>query len=305
MGGKHKSIVSVALACWLIGAAFLGGCREAYAAEERYEPTWRSLKRHQTPQWLSDAKFGIYTHWYQPSDRENASDFMVEKFDAVEWAELFKQFKKLKSAIEKLIFLEEKILFPTAAKMLSEQEWAEIKKGGPDIGYAWVVPSNLWDAHLVKSGVVAGMPEGAEKTKQPKHDGGIDLSRGALSREQLDLMLKNLPVDITFVDESDRVCYYSESKERIFPRSPAIIGRAVQNCHPPTSVYVVNDIIQSFRDKKRDVAEFWIQLQGGFIHIRYFPVYDGEGVYRGVIEVSQDVTGIRALEGERRILDWE
>jgi len=118
-------------------------------------------------------------------------------------------------------------------------------------------------------------------------------------------MLKSLPLDITFVDENDRVCYYSESKERIFPRSPAIIGREVQNCHPPASVHVVNDIVQSFREKKRDVAEFWIQLHGSFIYIRYFPVYDDEGAYRGVIEVSQDVTGIRALEGERRILDWE
>lgn len=222
-----------------------------------------------------------------------------------EWADLFKKFKKLKSAIEKLIFLEEKILFPTATKMLDEREWAEIKKGGPDIGYAWVTPSNLWDAQLVKSGIVAGEPEGDEKIEQPKSGGGIDLSRGTLSQEQLDLMLKRLPVDITFVDENDRVRYYSESKERIFPRSPAIIGRAVQNCHPPTSVNVVNEIVQSFRDKKREVAEFWIQLQGGFIHIRYFPVYDDEGGYRGVIEVSQDVSGIRALEGERRILDWE
>jgi DUF438 domain-containing protein len=222
-----------------------------------------------------------------------------------EWKDLYKRFKKLKSAIEKLMFLEEKILFPTAIKMLDEQEWAEIKKGGPDIGYAWVTPSNLWDAELAKSGAGASASEDAEEKKEAPSTGGIDLSRGKLSSEQLDLMLKSLPVDITFVDENDRVCYYSESKERIFPRSPAIIGRAVQNCHPPASVHVVNDIVQSFREKKKDVAEFWIQLHGKFIHIRYFPVFSDEGAYRGVIEVSQDVTDIRALEGERRILDWE
>jgi len=90
MGRKYTSIVGFTLAACLIAAAVLGGCARAYAAEKRYEPTWRSLKRHQTPQWLSDAKFGIYTHWHQPR-REDAADFMVEKFDAVEWAELFKK----------------------------------------------------------------------------------------------------------------------------------------------------------------------------------------------------------------------
>jgi len=117
-------------------------------------------------------------------------------------------------------------------------------------------------------------------------------------------MLKNLPVDITFVDESGKVCFYSANADRIFPRSPAVIGRDVQNCHPPKSVHVVNEIVQSFKEKAKDMAEFWIQKDGMFIYIRYFPVYDRRGDYKGVIEVSQEVSGIRALEGERRILDW-
>jgi hypothetical protein len=132
----------------------------------------------------------------------------------------------------------------------------------------------------------------------------IKLDTGKLTAEQINLMLKNLPFDVTFVDENDTVRYYSDTKDRIFPRSPGIIGRAVQNCHPPKSVHIVNDIVQSFKDKKKDVAEFWIKQGEVFVHIRYFPVFNNAGDYKGVIEVSQEISGIQALEGEKRLLDW-
>jgi DUF438 domain-containing protein len=140
--------------------------------------------------------------------------------------------------------------------------------------------------------------------KRKTEEGKIRLEEGALTREQLPLLLKNLPVDITFVDEKDKVCFYSANKDRIFPRSPAVIGREVQNCHPPKSVNVVNQIVQSFKEKSRDVAEFWIQKDNQFIYIRYFPVYNDRGDYKGVVEVSQDVASIRSLKGEHRLLDW-
>ena len=142
-----------------------------------------------------------------------------------------------------------------------------------------------------------------DNARQEKDDAAIDLSRGRLTLEQVDLMLKALPFDITFVDENDRVRYYSDTADRIFPRSPGIIGRAVQNCHPPKSVHVVNAIVQSFKDKTKASADFWIQRGGAFVLIRYFPVYDPKGAYKGVIEVSQEVSKIKALEGERRLLD--
>ncbi|GAF83589.1 unnamed protein product, partial [marine sediment metagenome] len=118
------------------------------------------------------------------------------------------------------------------------------------------------------------------------------------------LILTHLPVDLTLVDENDRVAYYSQGKERIFPRSLGIIGREVQRCHPPDSVHVVNKILDAFRKGERDTAEFWIQLQGKFILIRYLALRSQDGAYKGCLEVSQDVTGIRQLEGERRLLDW-
>lgn len=246
---------------------------------------------------------------------------------ARDWPALAGQVKTLSGAIKKMIFLEEKILYPTSARKLDVNDWVRIKQGESAIGYAWVKPSNLWDARLAEAmgggleSTPAGIPSESPKpavadesfvSEAPPgasqedlvEKSGIPLSTGRLTAEQIDLMLKSLPIDITFVDENDKVAYYSDTPERIFPRSPAIIGREVQNCHPPKSVHVVNDIVKAFKEKTKDVAEFWIQKDGLFIHIRYFPVYDAEGRYRGVIEVSQELSKQRALEGERRLLDW-
>ncbi len=101
------------------------------------------------------------------------------------------------------------------------------------------------------------------------------------------------------------MAYYSASPERIFPRSPGVIGRKVQNCHPPKSVDMVEKILKAFKDGSRNVAEFWIQMRGRMLHIRYFAVRDAEGKYRGCLEVSQDITNIQKLTGNKRLLDWE
>jgi len=115
----------------------------------------------------------------------------------------------------------------------------------------------------------------------------------------------HLPIDISFVNENDEVVYYSQTPERIFPRGPGIIGRKVQNCHPPKSVAMVERILKGFRAGTKDSAEFWIRMKGKIIHIRYFAVKDQNGTYRGTLEVSQDITYIQRLEGEKRLLDWE
>lgn len=128
------------------------------------------------------------------------------------------------------------------------------------------------------------------------------LDEGNIPLEIINLILKKIPLDISYVDENDIVRYYSATEDRIFPRSPGVIGRAVQNCHPPKSLHIVNDILESFKKKKKNSAEFWITIKGRFLHIRYFPLYDKEGNYKGVIEVTQDVTDIRALKGEKRLL---
>ena len=134
--------------------------------------------------------------------------------------------------------------------------------------------------------------------------GIINLGIGSLTPEQLTMMFNNLPVDTTYVDKNDEVCYFSDVKDRIFHRSKAIVGRKVQNCHPPESVHIVNEIVDAFRRGQKDQANFWIQMKDRFICINYFAIRNEKGEYKGTIEVTQDVTEIRQLKGERRLLEW-
>ena len=112
-----------------------------------------------------------------------------------------------------------------------------------------------------------------------------------------------LPVDITFVDDTDTVRYYSRGDERIFKRSPSVIGKKVQNCHPKQSLDKVKQVVSDLKTGRRDMAEFWIELKGRKIYIRYFPVKDKDGKYLGILEVSQDITDLQKIEGEKRLLD--
>ncbi|MCX6573052.1 MAG: DUF438 domain-containing protein [Candidatus Aminicenantes bacterium] len=192
---------------------------------------------------------------------------------------------------------EEKVLFPMALELLDAGDWARVKTGEEEIGYAWIPPAPAWPPSSPGRTAAAADP-GARS-------GAIGLDTGRLTPEQIDLMLTHLPVDISYVDENDTVLYYSATPERIFPRTPGVIGRKVQNCHPPKSLDVVERILKAFRAGERDTAEFWIDLQGKFIHIRYFALRDAAGAYKGSLEVSQDVTAIRGLRGERRLLDWD
>ncbi len=209
-------------------------------------------------------------------------------------------FDPLATAIREMFYKEENILFPTALDKLSGEEWWQIRTQGPEIGYCYVSPGHEWPPKETALEEVWGLERGEERADESL----LHLDTGSLSPDTVNLILNHLPVEISFVDAEDRVRYFTQMGERIFPRSPAVIGRKVQNCHPPDSVDRVEEILDSFRSGRQDVAEFWIQMKGRFIHIRYFSVRDGQGEYRGTLEVVQDVTGIRALEGERRLLDW-
>lgn len=197
--------------------------------------------------------------------------------------------------IADMIGKEEKALFPMCLELFDEADWAAVKRGEEEIGFAWIAPPPVWTPGR------AGQAPGTASAAGP----AVDLDRGSLTPEQIDLMMTRLPVDVSFVDETDTVVYYSATPNRIFPRSPGVIGRKVQNCHPPKSVDVVRRILEAFRSGQRDTAEFWIESGGKFVHIRYFALRDKAGAYRGTLEVTQDVTGIRALQGERRLLDWD
>ncbi len=193
-----------------------------------------------------------------------------------------------------MITKEEMILFPMAVDELSQDEWVAIRAGEGEVGYSFLAGVPQWPAQ--EAAAESAAPAAAS-------GGALPLHTGVLTLAQIDLMLRVLPVDVTFVDEHDEVRFYSEG-ERVFPRSPGVIGRKVQNCHPPASVHKVKQIVEAFRNGEQEAAEFWLTLEGRFVHIRYFAVRDEAGAYRGVVEMVQDVTDIRALQGQRRLLDW-
>ncbi|MCB0823641.1 MAG: DUF438 domain-containing protein [Bacteroidales bacterium] len=204
-----------------------------------------------------------------------------------------KQIGELFFSVYPLIYREENILFPVAVEEIPQKDWALMHQLSSELGYAWIDQPIVLENQFTKA-------EQNHSTKASM----IDLDTGMLEADDIIRIFNHMPVDITYVDENDEVRYFSNSENRHFPRSKAIIGRKVQNCHPPESIDIVNRIVEAFRKGEKDEASFWIQMKGMFILIQYFAVRDEEQNYKGVVEISQDVTEIRKLEGERRLLDW-
>ncbi|MFO7584071.1 MAG: DUF438 domain-containing protein, partial [Anaerolineales bacterium] len=199
-------------------------------------------------------------------------------------------------AIDDMIYKEEKIMFPTALDLLTEQEWYEIYLQSDEYGYCLFAPEFEWT------------PEGGfhkEIKKTSAAGGRIQMPTGSFSVEELIAAFSVMPFDLTFVDKDDTVRYFSPGKERIFDRSRAILGRKVQYCHPPKSVHIVNQIVKDFKAGKQDLARFWINMRERMIYICYYAVRDAQGGYMGTLEVTQDLTDVRALEGERRLLKYD
>jgi DUF438 domain-containing protein len=198
------------------------------------------------------------------------------------------------SAVKEMIYKEEQILLPMALQTLTEEEWAEIWAASPRYGWCLVVPREGY--RPPDSKIPDAIKLAAADTMQ--------LPTGNVSLQQLIAIFSTLPVDLTFVDADDRVAFFTEGPDRVFARSRAVVGRKVQYCHPPRSVDVVDRILNDFREGRQNVAEFWINFTGRFVHVRYFAVRDEQRNYLGTLEVTQDVSRIRALEGERRLLEY-
>lgn len=199
------------------------------------------------------------------------------------------------AALEGMIYKEENILLPMTLGLFTEEEWGEIHIQSPEYGWCLAEPGTEYRPPR---------PRIIQDALQLPAAKAVAFPSGTLSFEQLLGLFNALPVDLTFVDAEDRVAFFSEGPERVFERSRAVIGRSVQNCHPPKSVHIVDRILEDFKAGKQSVAEFWIQMHGKFVHIRYFAVRDASGVYLGTLEVTQDLTRLRALEGERRLLQY-
>ena len=199
-------------------------------------------------------------------------------------------------SVEDMIYKEEKIILPTALDLLTEEDWYLIYLESPEIGYCLYVPEFDW------------MPEGVDLSdlapSASKSD-RVQMPTGSFQLEELIRTFSALPFDLTFVDKDDTVRYFSPGKNRVFERSRTILGRKVQYCHPPKSVHIVNQILADFKSGDQDQARFWIQMGPRLVYIIYYALRGEDGSYQGTLEVTQDATGIRELDGERRLLEYD
>lgn len=199
--------------------------------------------------------------------------------------------------IKEMIFKEENILFPMCLDTLTEDEWFQIMEESDEVGYALIDPKIKWKPErnsLAKEKGETGNGNGKE--------GYIKLPTGFLSVKELTQLLNTLPFDITFIDKDDIVKYFSQSSERIFPRTKAVIGRSVANCHPPASVHIVEKMLEDFKSGKKDHEDFWISMGSMYVYIRYFAVRDENCEYLGTVEVTQNIKSIQEIKGEKRLM---
>lgn len=228
---------------------------------------------------------------------------------------------KVIEIIRDMIVKETEILFPTSIELLTNKDFAKMRIGDDEIGYCLIdnPPSfkienspkaissfnndlNM-DVDLLND--LAAVLQKHGVSSPIKEDEVLNVSQGLLTLKQINLIFKHLPVDLSYVDENELVKFYSDTKHRVFPRSAGVIGRAVQNCHPRESVHTVEEIITAFKSGEQDEAEFWLEMGGKFIYIIYNAVRDEEGNFKGVLEMMQDVTRIRSLTGNQRLVTWK
>ena len=206
--------------------------------------------------------------------------------------------------IKRLMSIEDARLFPKSMDLLSEDEWKEFYVGDEEIGWMLSEKPKPYSA-LEKEAYVHPSQDFKKRELSFSLENTFHYDEGYMTPEQVNLLLRFLPVDITYVDENDKVIFYNRGDDRVFTRSKGIIGREVKFCHPPKSVDMVLRIVQEFKAGTKDVAEFWFNFKGRIIHIRYFAIRNDNKEYKGVIEMSQDITEIQKLEGQKRLLDWD
>ncbi|MGB9853905.1 MAG: DUF438 domain-containing protein [Candidatus Bathyarchaeales archaeon] len=239
--------------------------------------------------------------------REKKKQFrsLIDNYDKIGFQEFKRQLGEIADSISSTlsshIFKENNILFQLAFRVVTEEEWREIRKEFDEIGYCCFTPAHS----ITKQEIIAIEKPEAKEVSAGSPEGVLQFETGSLSKEEVEAILNTLPVDITFVDKDDAVKYFSKGEKRIFVRTKAVLGRKVQLCHPQKSVHIVNRILEAFKKGEKDVADFWIHMGGRLIHIRYFAVRDRNGQYLGTLEVTQDLTDIKKIGGEKRLLDWE
>lgn len=230
--------------------------------------------------------------------------------EITDMSEAVSKLQEVLQKTEEMIFKEENIMIPMLLEVMKEEDWLLVSEGSSEIGFL-IEQIPVWKP-MMKEGLSSKMDFNSayEMGLSSMNDDGtivsehgkVQLPSGSMSVEELTCMLNTLPLDITFVDKDDVVKYFSEGKERAFPRTRAIIGRNVSNCHPPTSVHVVEQIVSDFKEGKKDQEDFWIKAGDKYILIRYYAVRNEQGEYLGVLEMTQDIRPIQEITGEKRLL---
>jgi len=222
--------------------------------------------------------------------------------------------KKLIDMIEEMMVKEEEILYPTSMNLITDQEFIIMRSGDDEIGYCLIdTPPTYKDAlvkneNKLKDDFIKDLSQLLDRhgiIQDLSSESVLEVSRGQLTLEQINLIFKHLKIDLSYIDENEIVRFYTDTKHRIFPRSPGVIGREVQNCHPKESLDKVMEVIGEFREGRQDEAEFWIDTGEKFIYISFTAVRDEEGNFKGVLEMMQDVTRIRGLEGSQMLASWK
>ncbi|WP_019540431.1 PAS domain-containing protein [Proteiniphilum acetatigenes] len=275
---------------------------QLYSALER-----KGFDRPSTTMWVYDDEIR--------DEMNNALELL--KKEEVNVDSFLDAYRQMTIDLRDLMEKEELILYPTSLKLIPEDEFEEMKSGDREIGFFLIDMPDLRSSSSNKEvppvagqngfmdDLAALLSKYGKNIETDPKEKVLDVAEGKLTLEQINLLFRHLPVDISFVDENDLVKFYTDTPHRVFPRSKGVIGREVRNCHPPKSLHMVEEIIEKFRSGEQSKSEFWINKPGLFIYIVYVAVRDKDGTFRGVMEMMQDCTHIRQLEGERRLLTWE
>ncbi len=244
-------------------------------------------------------RYGIYgptkVMWGKDDEVRGYIKELIQNVFTLEQNILLEKIEQMVGALQEMMFKEEEILLPMAEEYLTQDEWLKIQEESDEFGYAFIEKPEKWIPKKV-----------LDEEQLPEtnlENGVIHFETGTIKLKDLELMLNTLPLDITFIDKDDVVRYFSHGKERIFARTKAVIGRNVQNCHPPKSVHIVNKILEDFKSGKKEHEDFWIKMKDMYVLIRYFAVRDDDNNYVGTLEVTQNIKPIQEITGEKRLLE--
>lgn len=178
---------------------------------------------------------------------------------------------------EEMIYKEQNILFPICAVNFTDEEWYGIYQDAKDYLDCLGVSKETWEE-----------AESAKGSELIFAAGEIVMPGGHVTVEQLTALLNTIPLEITFVDAENINRFFNEGP-KVFKRPGMAIDREVFSCHPPKIEPMVRQIIDDFRNNRRDEVPVWMEKNGRTMLVKYMAVRDAAGKYVGTVELVQDM----------------